>query len=59
MASFEDLQAFHSRLLTNDATITGYSNRQCNVMFLDPDGNENEAIWEPSEPVNPLPRLRS
>jgi catechol-2,3-dioxygenase len=57
MASFEDLQAFHARLLASGARITGYSDRQCNVMFLDPDGNENEAIWEPTEKVDPLPRL--
>ena len=48
MASFEDLQRFHERLLANKAQITGYSDRQSNVMFLDPDGNENEALWEPS-----------
>ena len=39
---------------------------QCNVMFHDPDGNELEAIWEPSaeevarskEPgAAPLPKL--
>jgi catechol-2,3-dioxygenase len=48
MASFEDLQRFHERLLASNARITGYSNRQSNVMFLDPDGNENEALWEPS-----------
>jgi catechol-2,3-dioxygenase len=48
MASFEDLQRFHERLLANNARITGYSDRQSNVMFLDPDGNENEALWEPS-----------
>ena len=48
MASFEDLQRFHERLLANDAQITGYSDRQSNVMFLDPDGNENEALWEPT-----------
>ncbi len=59
MASFEDLQAFHARLVSCGAHITGYSDRQCNVMFLDPDGNENEALWEPAEPPNPLPRLTS
>jgi catechol-2,3-dioxygenase len=48
MASFEDLEQFHARLLANNATITGYSPRQSNVMFLDPDGNEIEAIWEPT-----------
>jgi catechol 2,3-dioxygenase len=58
MPSFEDLQAFHQRLLSAGATITGYSDRQCNVMFLDPDGNENEAIWEPAEAPVPLPRLK-
>ena len=57
MASFEDLQAFHQRLLASGATITGYSDRQCNVMFVDPDGNENEAIWEPREQPTELPRL--
>jgi catechol-2,3-dioxygenase len=49
MASFEDLEQFHARLLANHAQITGYSDRQSNVMFLDPDGNELEAIWEPTE----------
>jgi catechol-2,3-dioxygenase len=65
MASFEDLEAFHARLLAAGATITGYSERQCNVMFTDPDGNENEALWEPSEQelrsfaaAEGLPRLR-
>ena len=48
MASFEDLEQFHARLLAHQATITGYSPRQMNVMFQDPDGNEIEAIWEPS-----------
>ena len=48
MASFSDLAAFHARLLAHNARITGYSDRQCNVMFLDPDGNELEAIWEPT-----------
>lgn len=57
MASWEDLVAFHARLVASGANITGYSDRQCNVMFLDPDGNENEAIWEPTEAPNPLPRL--
>jgi catechol 2,3-dioxygenase len=60
MASFEDLQAFHERLLANSATITGYSARQCNVMFQDPDGNELEALWEPAEGYRgELPRLKS
>lgn len=48
MASFEDLQQFHERLLAHNVRIAGYSDRQCNVMFLDPDGNELEAIWEPT-----------
>jgi catechol-2,3-dioxygenase len=48
MASFADLEQLHQRLLAHDARIVGYSDRQCNVMFLDPDGNELEAIWEPS-----------
>jgi catechol-2,3-dioxygenase len=49
MASFEELEELHRRLLAKQASIVGYSDRQCNVMFLDPDGNELEAIWEPSE----------
>jgi len=57
MASFEDLEAFHARLLAHGANITGYSDRQCNVMFTDPDGNENEALWEPKEKLEVLPRL--
>ena len=66
MASFADLERLHQRLLAQGARIAGYSDRQCNVMFLDPDGNELEAIWEPSpeelaranEPgATPLPRL--
>ena len=57
MGSFEDLKVLHQRLLASGARITGYSDRQCNVMFLDPDGNENEAIWEPSEKPEVLPRL--
>ncbi|HEX6031943.1 MAG TPA: VOC family protein, partial [Tepidiformaceae bacterium] len=48
MASFEDLTALHERLKARGARIVGYSDRQCNVMFLDPDGNELEAIWEPT-----------
>ncbi len=48
MASFAELEQLHQRLLAHGAQIVGYSDRQCNVMFLDPDGNELEAIWEPS-----------
>jgi catechol-2,3-dioxygenase len=48
MASFADLEELHRRLVARGAQIVGYSDRQCNVMFLDPDGNELEAIWEPS-----------
>jgi catechol 2,3-dioxygenase len=67
MASFEDLEQFHARLLAKNARIVGYSDRQANVMFLDPDGNELEALWEPSEAelerlkaagVEGLPRLK-
>jgi catechol 2,3-dioxygenase len=64
MASFDDLEQFHARLLAHKATITGYSPRQMNVMFQDPDGNEIEAIWEPSEQEmetlkeSGLPRLK-
>lgn len=65
MASFEELQALHERLLARGARIAGYSDNQCNVMFLDPDGNELEAIWEPPQAElarmrvagTPLPRL--
>jgi catechol-2,3-dioxygenase len=65
MASFEELEALNERLKEKGAEIVGYSDRQCNVMFLDPDGNELEAIWEPSEAVvsemkaagRPMPQL--
>ena len=66
MTSFEELERFHERLLASGAKIAGYSDRQCNVMFLDPDGNELEAFWEvPREMMaragqpggTPLPRL--
>ena len=48
MASFAELEALNERLKGMDVSIVGYSDRQCNVMFLDPDGNELEAIWEPT-----------
>jgi catechol-2,3-dioxygenase len=66
MASFDDLHQFHQRLLAHEVRIVGYSDRQSNVMFLDPDGNELEALWEPSPAevermraagVDTLPRL--
>ena len=56
MASFEELAALNERLKSSGAEIVGYSERQCNVMFLDPDGNELEAIWEPA--AEELARLR-
>jgi catechol-2,3-dioxygenase len=56
MASFAELEQLHQRLLAHGARIVGYSDRQCNVMFLDPDGNELEAIWEP--PHEELARMR-
>jgi catechol-2,3-dioxygenase len=49
MPSFEALQTLNDRLKAHAVRITGYSPRQMNVMFLDPDGNELEAIWEPSD----------
>jgi catechol-2,3-dioxygenase len=64
MESFDDLQALHERLITSKARIAGYSDRQMNVMFLDPDGNELEAIYEPTredeerlKAAGTLPRL--
>ena len=66
MASFEELRALHERLVAQGVKIVGYSDGQCNVMFHDPDGNELEAIWEPSaeelarfkEPgAPPMPKL--
>jgi catechol 2,3-dioxygenase len=56
MPSFEDLQRLHERLVASGTRIVGYSDRQSNVMFLDPDGNELEAIWEP--PPAELERMR-
>jgi catechol-2,3-dioxygenase len=62
MASFADLERFHERLLAHRVHITGYSPRQANVMFLDPDGNELEALWEPTADeraqLKTLPRLQ-
>jgi catechol-2,3-dioxygenase len=51
MNSFEALEALHERILASGARIGGYSPdpRSANVMFFDPDGNEIEAIWEPTE----------
>jgi catechol-2,3-dioxygenase len=66
MDSFEELAAFHQRLLAHGARIAGYSDTSCNVMFLDPDGNELEAFWEAPKALReaahqpggkPLPRL--
>ncbi len=51
MASFEELEQLHQRLLASGTRVTGYSDRACNVMFLDPDGNELEAFWEPPRDV--------
>ena len=45
MTSFEDLERLHQRILKSGSRITGYSDRACNVMFLDPDGNELEVFW--------------
>jgi catechol 2,3-dioxygenase len=68
MDSFESLKQLHDRLLARDVRIGGYSPdpNSANVMFFDPEGNEMEAIWEPSEEAlaqaraagTPLPRLR-
>ncbi len=66
MASFAELEGLHARLKEKGAKIVGYSDNQCNVMFHDPDGNELEAIWEPTaeetehakQPgAEPLPKL--
>ena len=58
MPSFDALNSLHERLLANDVKIAGYSpaKNSANVMFFDPDGNELEAIWEPSE--EELARIR-
>ncbi len=51
MASFEELERLHQRLIASGSKIAGYSesNNSANVMFFDPEGNELEALWEPSE----------
>lgn len=51
MPSFEALAALHERLLANGVRIAGYSEggNSANVMFFDPEGNELEALWEPSQ----------
>jgi len=53
MPSFEALSQFHERLRASGAISRAYSDRQSNVMFLEPDGNELEALWEPSPKNNP------
>ena len=67
MDSFADLERFHDRLLAGGTRIAGYSDTSCNVMFLDPDGNELEAFWEAPRELReqarqpggtPLPRLK-
>ena len=67
MPSFEALEQLHDRLVAKNVDICGYSPAKdsTNVMFRDPDGNEMEAIWEPSQEVLdeaertgvPIPRL--
>ena len=51
MDSFESLKSLHDRVLASGVRIGGYSPspNSANVMFFDPDGNELEAIWEPTE----------
>ncbi|HTE85641.1 MAG TPA: VOC family protein [Dehalococcoidia bacterium] len=46
MPSFADLEQLHLRLLASGAQIAGYADTSCNVMFLDPDGNELEAFLD-------------
>jgi catechol 2,3-dioxygenase len=68
MPSFEALEQLHDRLVAKQADICGYSPAKdsTNVMFRDPDGNEMEAIWEPSKETLeeaertgvPIPRLK-
>ncbi len=50
MPSFEALEGLHARLIEKGVKIAGYSPAKdsANVMFFDPDGNELEAIWEPT-----------
>ena len=67
MDSFPALKSLHDRILSSGARIGGYSPapNSANVMFFDPDGNELEAIWEPTaaelaaakESGQPLPKL--
>ena len=51
MPSFAALEKLHDRLVEKGADICGYSpgKDSTNVMFRDPDGNEMEAIWEPTQ----------
>lgn len=50
MDSFEALKSLHDRVVASGCRIGGYSPapNSANVMFFDPDGNELEAIWEPT-----------
>jgi catechol 2,3-dioxygenase len=64
--SFEDLEALHQRIIDTGTRVTGYSDSSCNVMFLDPDGNELEAFWQAPKELREkarageaqMPRLR-
>jgi catechol-2,3-dioxygenase len=68
MPSFEALEQLHDRLVAKGVSIGGYSpaTNSTNVMFFDPDGNEMEEIWEPSQAILdeaersgvPIPRLK-
>ncbi len=51
MESFADLESLHDRLIAQNVRIGGYSPdpNSANVMFFDPEGNEMEAIWEPTQ----------
>jgi catechol-2,3-dioxygenase len=67
MGSFAELEQLHQRLLDSGTQIAGYADTSCNVMFLDPDGNELEAFLDLSgeqrerlkqENGGTLPRLK-
>jgi catechol-2,3-dioxygenase len=68
MAGFAELKQLHKRLVDHGARIVGYADTSCNVMFLDPDGNELEAFLDLSPEEREqliaanggaLPRLKS
>lgn len=50
MGSFDDLKSVYHKMRELDAKVVGFGGRDTSlgIYFHDPDGNENEAFYEPS-----------